>query len=542
MEKARLKNLRKVIGENTRVQKGGAMPIAYIDVANSLSDVGFRQNHVIFARRGCGKSLLLHTSATEAPSSTVVVDINCEDFKLHSFPNVLIEILDSIFKNLERDSSTWKIWSNQAKAKRIMSALRKELSALRRKADKEDAEMREARKDKAKVAANATAGLKHPPLEFAVGADVSQITTIEIEKKYQQSRNKIDELNTLLPLIKERLSLFFEYRKDINVVYIHVDDFYFFQQADQPLLMDYIHRLCKNMPMFFKVATLKHASTLFAARDGQPLGAQERNDYLPIDIDFSFENFPQTLTQNKQIFSEFESRAGLEKGELDKLFKGNGFTRLIIAGGGVPRDCLSLFLLVLDQVQSSDADGKIGKDDVRIASRENFNNRIAELKSEAAQAEQALLLRGIYVLRQMYLEKKSNVLLVSDELLQKDDNLKTLLFRLLDYRIVHSAGTALTHKSQPGKTFHALTIDIGCYAHMRVLRDKFTEIDLADPAAKDQMRSAPIFDEADFYKSWDASPENVEQALTEEHGACGEDVEGDDEVPPESLFTLHEEA
>ena len=39
--------------------------------------------------------------------------------------------------------------------------------------------------------------------------------------------------------------------------------------------MDYIHRLCKDLPLHFKLATLRHASTLYADRLGQPLGAQD---------------------------------------------------------------------------------------------------------------------------------------------------------------------------------------------------------------------------------------------------------------------------
>ncbi len=50
--------LRKLIQENTRIQKGAAIEIDYVDVTHALADALTRQNHVIFGRRGCGKSLL----------------------------------------------------------------------------------------------------------------------------------------------------------------------------------------------------------------------------------------------------------------------------------------------------------------------------------------------------------------------------------------------------------------------------------------------------------------------------------------------------
>src|SRR5438874_12386300 len=47
-------------------------------------------------------------------------------------------------------------------------------------------------------------------------------------------------------------------------------------------------------------------------------------------------------------------------------------------------------------------------DDVRILSRSNFERRIEELKQDSEGGEQDTLMRGIYVLREFCLDKKSN--------------------------------------------------------------------------------------------------------------------------------------
>ena len=67
-------------------------------------------------------------------------------------------------------------------------------------------------------------------------------------------------------------------------------------------------------------------------------------------------------------------KADMREEEFEGLFKGEGFTRLVLAGGGVPRDCLSLFLDALDNAEPSG--GRIGKDEVRILSFSNFQKRI----------------------------------------------------------------------------------------------------------------------------------------------------------------------
>ncbi len=511
MEPEHLGKLRTVITENLRVQRGGAEPVPYIDVANVLGDVAARQNHAIFGRRGSGKTLLLHHSAANLPNGTRPIYLNCEDFKKHSFPNVLIEILDALFGELEKHLSGW--FGKKKKSKELIADIRTQLGKLRGKEDQQHREVREARAAERKDASKAgmSLGVNHAKLE--VTDDLFEYSRRETERKYTEHEDKIRELDTWLPRLKSEIREFFSLSSGVKSIFLQIDDFYHLARGDQPLVIDYIHRLCKDLPLYFKIATLRHASALYADRSGQPIGAQERHDYQPINIDFTFADFRKTVDQNRKIFREFGRLANITPEEIEGLFKGEGFERLVLAGGGVPRDCLSLFLEVLQAVQPPSSDGRIGKDDVRILSRANFERRIEELKQDSEGQEQDALIRGIYVLRQFcVVERKTNVVLVSEAILQQNTKIRALLYRLLDYRIIHTAGTALTHKSQPG-TYHAFAIDIGCYAHMRVLEDKFTEIDLADTEAKEKMRSAPILDEKVFETIWESVPEDPEQAL-----------------------------
>jgi hypothetical protein len=506
-----LKKLRLVINENLRVQRGGAELVPYIDVSNALSDIAARQNHAVFGRRGCGKTLLLHYSAAKLANEIRPVYLNCEDFKKHSFPNVLIEILDALFAELERRLTGW--FGRKKRSRELIRAIRESLQSLRSKADEQDTEIREAEEKQTHDSQSAQVGLSYGGVGIKAGEELQELSKLETERKYSMNQNKIRDLDMWLPRLKQQIREFFDLSTTVRAIYLQIDDFYHLRRVDQPLVMDYIHRLCKDLPLYFKLATLRHASTLYADRLGQPLGAQERHDYQPINIDFTFSDFRKTTSQNRKIFNEFGARAGVDKEEIvNTLFKGEGFERLVLAGGGVPRDCLSLFLEILETVQPPNSDGRIGKDDVRILSRANFERRIEELKQDSEGQEQGILIRGIYVLRQFCIEKKSNVLLVSEGLLQQNDRIRNLLYRLLDYRIIHTAGTALTHKSQSG-TFHAFAIDIGCYAHMRKLEGRFSEIDLSAPDAKEKMRSGPILDEQAFGVLWAGAPADSEAAL-----------------------------
>jgi hypothetical protein len=505
--------LRRVITENLRIQKAGAEPVPYIDVHNALSDIGARQNHTVFARRGCGKTLLLHHSARGLPKDMQAVYLNCEDFKHHSFPNVLIEILDSLFAELEKHLSGW--FGRKQKSKDLLKQIRQKLDTLRKEADESTQDVVESHSVAKENASTAGVGIDLKGFNLSADETSRAGTTSAVELSYAKKKAKITELNTWLPQLKRQIGEFFKLSKTIKAVFLQLDDFYHLTRRDQPEVMDYLHRLCKDLPLYFKVATLRHASTLYADRAGQPIGAQERHDYQPINIDFTFSEFQKTSSQNRKIFYEFAKLAGLETKDIDSLFKGIGFERLVLAGGGVPRDCLSLFLEVLQNLDP-EGDGRIGKDDVRNLSRSNFERRIEELKQDSVGDEQATLIKGIYVLRKFCIDKKNtNVMMVSEQMMQQEDKIRRLLYRLLDYRIIHSAGSALTHKSASG-TYQAFVIDIGCYAHMRKLQGRFNEIDVSDTGSREQMRSSPILTREQFSDLWSNVPIDVEKALLSE--------------------------
>ncbi len=512
VDQNKLERLRTVINENLRVQRGGAPSVDYIDTSHALTDVLARQNHVIFGRRGCGKSLLLSHSNKKSPAEIKIIYLNCEDFKNHSFPNVLIEIIDSVFAEFDRNLFAW--FGRKAKSKELIKSMRATLDKLKQKEDEKLENITESHS--LSQSENSGAGLGLPLIDgLNLNLTASQTIAIksQIESEYKKADSKIGKLNLLMPELKKQIREFFLVSSKIKCVFIQIDDFYHITKVTQPHVVDYIHRLCKDVPLFFKIATLRHSSLLYVDRNGQPTGAQERHDYQPIDIDFNFHNFSNTEKQLRKIFLGFANLAGLSVEEFDSLFKGEGFKRLIIAGGGVPRDCLSLFLNLLDK--ALEGDGRIGKDEVRNLSLTNVVQRIEELKNDSEQNEQDSLLKGIYVLRQFCLDRKNNMILVQEKLLQENDKIRRLFYRLLDYRIIHSVGSAISHKTYPS-SYHAFMIDIGFYAHYRKLEGKMVEIDVSDPIAKEQLRAAPVINADILLDLWETAPLKVDASILKE--------------------------
>jgi hypothetical protein len=280
-----------------------------------------------------------------------------------------------LFGELERNLTGW--FGKKRRSRELIQGIRSELSRLKRDADERTTKVREA--NSSEKSDESSVGGAARGLHVGVGERAAQKAAIE--KEYQEQDSKIRELNLLLPNLKASIKEFFTLSAEVKAVFLALDDFYHLPRSIQPHVADYIHRLCKDVPLYFKIATLRHASVLFADRDKQPIGVQERHDFQPINVDFTFENFKRTAGQLRQILYAYGEKAEMHRGEIDALFMGEGFDRLVLAAGGVPRDFLSLLLEALSTKEPGEE--RIGKDDVRQLSLQVFQRRRQELKVDA---------------------------------------------------------------------------------------------------------------------------------------------------------------
>jgi hypothetical protein len=184
-----LKKLRLVINESSRVQRGGADPVPYIDVSNVLTDVVARQNHAVFGRRGCGKTLLLRRSADTLPTEVRSVCLNCDDFKKHSFPNVLIEILDALFGELGKQLPGW--FGKKKRSRELVGKIRRELQELREKADRRETDIREAETAESRNSEKTQIALGSGPLSLSASSGQAERQRQNKRKKRTRSSGRL---------------------------------------------------------------------------------------------------------------------------------------------------------------------------------------------------------------------------------------------------------------------------------------------------------------------------------------------------------------
>ena len=131
-------------------------------------------------------------------------------------------------------------------------------------------------------------------------------------------------------------------------MHILLDDFYQVDQLHQPLIADYLKRLCYGIACYLKIATVRHRSLLFVKDETAEAGLQSGQDFTRYDLDFSLDQFGEAREFLLAIFRNIcEGKVGVLKPE--SLFE-DGFKDidlLVEASGGNARDFINLLHAIL---------------------------------------------------------------------------------------------------------------------------------------------------------------------------------------------------
>src|SRR3954468_10068323 len=93
IQDAAVRQLSKLVEETTRAT-GDSVKFFIEPTPGVLDKAKNKRHHIIFGRRGSGKSSLLHKIASDLTvSRTPIAYVDVEQFKGHSYPDVLISVL-----------------------------------------------------------------------------------------------------------------------------------------------------------------------------------------------------------------------------------------------------------------------------------------------------------------------------------------------------------------------------------------------------------------------------------------------------------------
>lgn len=492
------------IEENMRVTDQTS--IEYLDSQGVMGRLKIKQNHIVFGRRGSGKSLLL--KSLREFNEVECISVNLEDFKDISFPNSIIQVQKAIINQLIPKVASQHSWYSPDSIKKTLPLkrrLKKQIKSLDdhlSHPDLYDQEVREksSRKGTAKAKKKAFGGEGEGTYEAAKETEISK----------QLNVDKLDILKNDLSNIKE---LFSDVAQHIGKdIFLILDDFYFIRKDEQPYFIDFFHRVSKNIPLYLKVATIQHRSKLYIQTESY-VGVELPHDAQAVHLDYNLQDFDRLVSFKRDLLAHINRKAGVDV-DYDSLITDNAFRFLCLASGGVPRDFFSL-LISLEPFFGGDR--SISKPNVIEKAIENLRNKMDSLKKDASE-EEFLLEHYLQIIRSEIIDNKRwNAFLVSNSGVQKYPQIYQAIKELVDLRFIHLVNPNTSAASSDGTRYSAYMLDIGLFPNANP-RD-FHQVEPGEPDEKhrhDKIRSAPKLDLESFNSQIEALNLPLQLEVTDE--------------------------
>lgn len=524
---AEVAKLELMLEEATRSSQQGVR--RFIEpAAGTLTRATSRTNHLIFGRRGSGKSSLLRKAAQDLTvDRRPIAFVDLEAFKGHEYPDVLISVLIETFNRFAEWLETAAIapanktsfWArlfgqkptrppfDKTQAHKLATDLRVHLKVLRDLLFSEDDVAVEATvSNKTTDAENAAGkfGVKGAGVEVELAAGFATSSDASHQRTIRYTHKKIQHLHRHIP---DYQNLFRSMaRLSDGDAYLFLDDLYHIPKRYQAQVLDYFHRLAKGNSLWLKVGTIRHRTQWYFHGD-PPIGVKIGDDIGEIDLDLTLEKYSVTSEFLERILENFLGESSVKRGEFLARF---AFDRLVLASGGVARDFLGLLRrsILNARERGETARGeKVGVEDINTAAGEYDSSKREELTRDTLDERQALEDEFGRIGKFVNEYSKANVFLMDKSL---PDAELAPIEELVDLRLVHRVRSRVTVADRPGKTFEAFMLDVSQYTASRKKRE-LEIIEFWRDDAADSIRRPGL-----IYKEWDGS-----QVITKERARRG---------------------
>ena len=271
-----------------------------------------KRHHIIFGRRGSGKSSLLRKAAADLTvDRRPIAYVNLEAFKSHSYPDVLLSVLISTFAEFEQWLRTAAIhpankktfWQklfgtnpsrpafNKNDAERLAKDFEKEIQALKDQLHSADDVATTTSTKQAsgyKSDGNLSGELGTTAAKVKTTLSETDSESAERENKEEYTKSKIDFLHRHILDYQKLFRRFSELSSGDSFLFL--DDLYHIRRLDQHQLVDYFHRIAKDNHLWLKIGTIRHRSSWYI-HGNPPIGLKLGDDADEIDLDLTLEKY-----------------------------------------------------------------------------------------------------------------------------------------------------------------------------------------------------------------------------------------------------------
>lgn len=501
--------------------------IQYIDPDDNLSKLSIHNNHIIFGRRGCGKTTLSLVaiqnnnddiisvqdmqSVKDDASDKIVILVFLKvlsNLQIQFNNNEFTNLRNKYFKEYKGISGVWnfllrkrnkeleeKYYKNLA----FLELLNNTIQIFQNLKDAPESityiyELQNINSDESKIKISRNLTVKgnsnlqnkingiYGPLFAKINATLSiegNYTKSEDRKFMQSSEVKVTTKNEkkycrseLVENVKEVLSFIFnEYKRLRNEsVILYLDDFYLIDMERQPYIVQYLHDIykdCSNGSFCFNICSLP--SRLRINKAGS-IDLSFKDDFSTIKLDNDLSELISSKEYLLKILVTLSPELGITKQDIESLFVTDEVLLYsVISTGGVPRDFLLSFSELVRTARSDNKD-RIAKEHVYLVVknlREDKDNNI----EDDSDISPEVIRNAIKILNEQVIDGlKTSVILYPKKIAEQHD---ALLKNLVNLRYLHVIKETTSSETRKREEFTAYLVDMSFYAVNRRMKSDF---------------------------------------------------------------------
>lgn len=524
LECEQMRRLATLIEEAARSTKEGIR--FFVEPADGvLRRAVSRRHHVVFGRRGSGKSsLLTKAKADLSVDRRPVAWVDLEPFKGHSYPDLLISVLISTLKAFREWIATFatapsnksSLWQrlfgrkptrqpfDQKRVQKLIDDLDRHLASLEAELHSTDeAEIETNRAHEAKAASTAAvkSGIEAGPATLSGEYSSTREAATELRAAEKFKRSKVEFLKRH---VIDYQRLFDEMAAISNGdSFVLLDDLYHIRKSDQPSVVDYLHSIGKGHSLWVKIGTIRHR-TRWYLHGNPPIGVKLGDDADEINLDLTLEKYATTKKFLSAVIEQLSASCELS---VDDYLTEGAIDRLVLASGGVARDFLGILRRAIDvarEREDLDRRPKLTAEDVNVAAGEYDTTKQDEFRKDTYTEEERSLNRVFQRLRNFCLDDaNSNCFLIEQDY---RGPMMDAINELVDLKLLHRIRSRVTvnTRTQRGKLFQAYMLDLSQYAGARKRRG-LDIIEFWKPGTDNLLRRAKLI----FHPEDDSDKEGV---------------------------------
>lgn len=392
--------------------------LAYVpDSSDTIATALTARHHLIFGRRGAGKTaLLVETKRQIEQNGYQSVWINLQTYRYQSTMRTFASICDAA---CERIQSFYMNRTNDIPVSQQVTQLRDELQRISSQEPMTDA-------------------VVHP----------------------------------IIPKMRALIARFV--KSNAIRLYLFIDELHYIIRGEQPKLLDMLHAIVRDSDAWLKIAGIKHLCRWFTAQP--PTGLQTGHDADQINLDVTLEDPTRAKSFLERVLGSYAHAVDISSNL--SIFSNVALDRLVLASGAVPRDYLVLSAVAVRQARIRAGARLVGVQDVNRAAGELANGKLVELEEDAASAEQAkpIALGCLQLVRKFCIEQKKWTFFRID--FRDKEGRSTeygAIQDLMDLRLLHLVESSLSDEHHAGRRSEVYVLDLSQFSgqrlrkHLRVL-------------------------------------------------------------------------